>query len=304
MGQAGTVGVAAAMNVDTGRRLRVVLLSCDGPYQRDLAVRLHRAQELVGIVKVIDPATRGNLATRLRRIANPARLSRQLLARLDQRRSMRAARPLFDQLFCIDGRAPEDPPGVTVLQVPNVNAAAAVDFVRSCRPDIVCVNGTNLLRDPMLALAPEIPHGIINLHTGLSPYTRGGNCNLYALLEGHPEWVGVTIHHIDAGIDSGDLIRTAQVVMEPDDLFDHIDIRTFRLGNDLLVQAIAEVSQGTAARVRQWQEGRLYLRRTGFVYEPWHWYRVNKMLKKGLVRDYHRNRSTIDTSVRLVGDSR
>ena len=152
----------------------------------------------------------------------------------------------------------------------------------------------------MLDLLPEIRYGIINLHTGLSPYTRGGNCNLFALLEGHPEWVGVTIHHIDAGIDSGDLIRTAQTPMQTDDLYDHIDLRTFRLGNDLLVESLTTVAAGTAPRVKQWMAGRLYLKRTGFVYEPWHWHQVNKLLMGGLLRRYLADPNQYDREVTLV----
>jgi methionyl-tRNA formyltransferase len=193
---------------------------------------------------------------------------------------------------------------VPIVTVPNVNETEAVAFVNRLKPDIVCVNGTNLLRQPMLDLAANIPFGIINLHTGLSPYSRGGNCNLFALLEGHPEWVGVTVHYIDPGIDSGDLIRTAQVPMDPDDTYDHIDARTFHLGIDLLVQAVSDVATRSAARVPQWEAGKLFLRRTGYIYEPWHWYQVNRCLKSGLVKRYLDNRLELNQGVRLIGGGR
>lgn len=283
------------------KNIRVLLLCCDGLFQRDLARALHERYHLTGIVKLVDPAVRGSLMQRFRRYLNPIRAIRHVLARAHQRGAHRAAFPLLAELFYRDGESPAYPTGVPALEVANINDAAAVDFVREHSPDIVCVNGTNLLRKPMLDLAAGIPHGIINLHTGLSPYTRGGNCNLYALRDGHPEWVGVTVHYIDPGIDSGELIRTAQVPMHADDLFDHIDVRTFRLGNDLLVDSVAEVVGGRAMRIRQWEPGKLYLKRTGYVYEPWHWYQVNRMLRGGLVRRYLAHRAEADAAIRLVG---
>lgn len=283
------------------KTIRVVLLCCDGPFQRDLARGLHERYQLAGIVKLIDPAVRGSLTQRLKRYLNPLRAVRHLVARAHQQSSKRAAVPLVTELFYRNGEPPSYPADVPALDVTNINDSAAVEFVRQFKPDIVCVNGTNLLRKPMLDLAAGIPHGIINLHTGLSPYTRGGNCNLYALRDGHPEWVGVTVHYIDPGIDSGELIRTAQVPMDANDLFDHIDARTFRLGNDLLVDSVAEVVGGRAARIKQWEAGKLYLKRTGYVYEPWHWFQVNRKLRRGLVRRYLANRSELDGQVRLVG---
>lgn len=267
-------------------RPRTLLLCGDGVYQRDLATCLSQRHNLVGILRVQLRGGRESLLQRARRLLRPSRLLRQSIARVSMHASRVRARSLFETLFCRDGRFPTYPEHVPATTVGDVNSPEAVTFVRNYAPDIIAVNGTNLLRKPMLDLLPEIRHGIINLHTGLSPYTRGGNCNLYALLEGHPEWVGATIHHIDAGIDSGDLIRTAQIPMQPDDLYEHIDIRTFRLGNDLLVDSLDAVAEGSAPRVRQWMPGRLYLKRTGFVYEPWHWYQVNQMLKGGLLRRY------------------
>lgn len=284
----------------SGERLKTLLLCGDGLYQRDLAARLAERHDLIGIVRVQPDAVQESLIRRIRRLSVPTRFVRQLIARNSMRWSRTRARPLFESLFCPSGRQPAYPEHIPAVTVRDVNCTEAVSFVRRYSPDIVAVNGTNLLRKPMLDLLPEIRHGIINLHTGLSPYARGGNCNLYALLEGHPEWVGVTIHHIDAGIDSGDLIRTAQVPMQVDDLYDHIDLRTFRLGNDLLVDTLASVADGTSPRVSQWMPGRLYLKRTGFVYEPWHWYQVNRMLQRGLVRRYLSHSDASDREVRLV----
>ena len=50
--------------------------------------------------------------------------------------------------------------------------------------------------------------------------------------------------------------------------FEIIDGKTFRLGNECMVAAVRQLHDGKAERVPQWTEGKLFLRRTGYVYDP------------------------------------
>ncbi len=263
--------------------------------------QLHENYNVTGIVIWQQTNPKGPLKVRLQRYLHPGSLIRYLVARIDIACEKQTTNAVISELFHEIDFPYSFPSAIDCLVVEDINDIEAVEFVTRHAPNIVCVNGTNLLREPMLALVSSIPLGIINLHTGLSPYTRGGNCNLFALLENHPEWVGVTVHHIDRGIDSGDLILTAQVPMEPEDNYDIIDAKTFYLGVDLMVSAVRQLAQGRATRVPQWQKGKLYLRRTGYIYEPFQRYRVNRMLSRGLVKDYLARKSEQDSQVRLVG---
>ena len=285
-------------------RLRVVILCCDGLYQRHLMQRAAEEFALAGVVIQSSPARQDNLWRRMQRYRNPRVLLRHLLSRALLWRYERRARPLVERLFYRDGEPPALPQGVPCHVTPEINSRETADFIRERAPDIVLVNGTNLLREPILSLLPEIRIGIINLHTGLSPYSRGGNCNLYMLLEGHPELVGVTVHHIDRGIDSGDIILTTRVPMEHGDTLEMIDARSFHLGIEMLVRAAHQLQSGRAARVPQWEQGKLFLRRTGYVYEPYHRLLVNRALGRGLVRDYLAQRQSRDAGIRLVQEQR
>ena len=274
---------------------------CEGLYQRYLVSRLGAEFQLVGIVSYEPRSGRGSLVSRLRRYANPTAAFRHLRARISMRGFAAKSRPLVESLFFTGGRAPCVPGDVPLVRVENINAKEAVELVQRLAPDIVCVNGTNLLREPMLALIPRIPHGIINLHTGLSPYSRGGNCDLFMLLEGRPEMVGITIHHIDKGIDSGDIIITARPELAEGDNFEMIEARSFRLGIDMMLVAVRQLMEDRAERVRQWELGKLFLRRTGYVYEPYHRVRVNGLLDRGLIAEYLTRREERDRAIRLVG---
>lgn len=49
-----------------------------------------------------------------------------------------------------------------------------------------------------------LPKKIINLHISLLPWNKGADPNLWSFLENTPK--GVSIHHIDEGIDTGDIL--------------------------------------------------------------------------------------------------
>jgi len=55
----------------------------------------------------------------------------------------------------------------------------------------------------------------VNLHPALLPFNRGNCPNVWPLIDGTP--AGVTLHHIDAGIDTGDIIYQEEVSVLPSD---------------------------------------------------------------------------------------
>lgn len=289
------------MSAESG--VRVMLFAVDGPYQRYLAMLLDREFDLCGIVVRYRPDKQHTVGSRVRRqICHPLEFYRHLTARVRLPRYARRARSTYQVSLSDElGYPPRFPDCRPRLDVPDINAAEVSEFVRRHRPDVICVNGTNLIREPLLSEGADLPLGLINLHSGLSPYTRGGNCNLFALADGRPEWVGMTVHHVDPGIDSGDLILTARPEMFATDNYEDIEIRSFGLGIRMVVDAVRRLTMGTADRVPQWQSGRLYLARTGFVYSPWRRLQVNRLLDRGLIRDYLAEKAERHASIRLVG---
>lgn len=59
----------------------------------------------------------------------------------------------------------------------------------------------------------EIPsEGCLNLHPSYLPYNRGANPNVWSIVEGTP--AGVTLHWMDASIDTGDIIARRKVEVD------------------------------------------------------------------------------------------
>ena len=289
-----------SLNSDGIKKLsvRAVVFCCDGSFQRQLISQVERHMALVGVVVQNEKATPpGARFGRLRRLIHPVRLLRHLLGRWAIHAEKAQAQDLLEQI--------EETSDLTRLQCPvhvveNINDPATVALLDELRPDVVLVNGTRLIRPPLLNRADALRLGMINLHTGLSPYSRGGNCNLHMLREGRPELVGATVHHIDPGIDSGDLILTGRPELKESDSFERIETKVFLLGIDLLIRAVDLLERGRAPRVPQWTDGKLFLRRTGYVYEPWQRFEVRELLRRGLVRNYLANRATRDANIRIV----
>jgi methionyl-tRNA formyltransferase len=75
------------------------------------------------------------------------------------------------------------------------------DALRAAAPDLgLLAWWPHIVREPQLSL-PKL--GWLNFHPSLLPYNRGKHYNFWAIVEEAP--FGVTIHWIDAGVDSGDI---------------------------------------------------------------------------------------------------
>ena len=101
-------------------------------------------------------------------------------------------------------------PDAMKINVPDINSKETALFTRELKPDLIVVSGTALIKEPLLSL--PVSTGIINLHTGLSPYVKGGpNCTNWCIANNTFQWVGNTIMWLNAGIDSGNIITTETV---------------------------------------------------------------------------------------------
>ena len=106
-----------------------------------------------------------------------------------------------------------DPTPMTdARQVESVNSQETAQLLRELAPAVVVVHGTRIISRATLA---EIDCPIVNLHAGITPRYRGVHGGYWALADGRPDLVGSTVHLVDAGIDTGDVL--AQVTFDTTD---------------------------------------------------------------------------------------
>ena len=180
---------------------KIVMWCGDAPNQRALANKIAQRFDLCGIV--IDKKKNLKKPPLWKRI--PVALQDRIFFR-----KINGAWAFLQHEY--EKQFPQWPP-VTNMTVDSINSDEAFDFTKQLAPDLILVSGTSLVKKKMLSLDPSI--GIINLHTGLSPYIKGGpNCTNWCISTGQFEKIGNTIMWINEGIDSGNIITTERTLLK------------------------------------------------------------------------------------------
>jgi methionyl-tRNA formyltransferase len=143
-----------------------------------------------------------------------------------------------------------DFPDTQILKVENINAESAYNFTSEIGPDLILVSGTRLIKDRMLSIGPKI--GILNLHTGISPYVKGGpNCTNWCIANGQFHLIGNTVMCIDSGIDSGNLVATEFTEFNGSENLTGIHIKVMEHAHNLYLRSIGKVLKGEYSTVKQ-----------------------------------------------------
>jgi len=124
-----------------------------------------------------------------------------------------------------------------------------IDWVKSRLPElIVLAFVTEIIPEAMI----DIPkYKAINYHPSLLPKYRGGSAIHWAIINGETE-TGVTIHYIDAWIDTGDIILQERVPIYPQDTVASLYFeRLYPIGVRMIVEAVRMIGEGKAPRIKQ-----------------------------------------------------
>ena len=102
-------------------------------------------------------------------------------------------------------------PGCDVLRVESINDPSVIDLLQQTKPELVVVLGTSILKEPVLAAAPCF----VNLHAGITPMYRGAHGQFWAVHNRDFDNVGVTLHFVDKGIDTGAIVKQGRFAFDP-----------------------------------------------------------------------------------------
>lgn len=137
--------------------------------------------------------------------------------------------------------------GFPVARCRNQNTPKAVAQLREWSPDLAIFTGGDILRQPLL----DVPRlGVMNSHLGMLPQVRGMSTPEWSLLKGIP--IGVTIHYIDAGVDTGPILAG----FELSDLADCSSLNDLRnrliaFGIEKVGEVVAGLDRGTISAQSQ-----------------------------------------------------
>ncbi|HIE56434.1 MAG TPA: formyl transferase, partial [Chromatiaceae bacterium] len=168
-----------------------------------------------------------------------------------------------------------------IREVSHINDPAVMKLTDELQPDVICVFGTSLIRGELLKKGRL---GILNLHGGLSPEYRGADCTFWALYNGEPEKVGCTLHFIDPGIDTGNLVAHISPEVRSGDSELVLFWRAVRDSAEVYVAALDRLEKGQLLGQNQPHKGRLYqVKDRGLRHEK----RLDKLLANGMLQEIH-----------------
>ena len=122
----------------------------------------------------------------------------------------------------------------------NINSP---EFLRHCNDlniDLIAsVSPTQIFKERIINL-PK--HGCINIHTAKLPKYRGLYPTYWAMACGE-KTIGVSIHYIEKGIDTGKILLQEEIEIPQNTTLDHMLTVTKQKGAELTVQAIKQIAE-------------------------------------------------------------
>ena len=157
---------------------------------------------------------------------------------------------------------------IPVFQPVKMRDGEAMGYIRDLDPALIVVAAYGrILPDDIL----DYPaHGCINVHSSLLPRYRGAAPINWAILNGD-RTTGVTIMHMAAELDAGDIILQGETDIGPDETAPELFDRLAALGGALLVEAVGQIERGEAARTPQTASEVTYAPMLGRELSPMDW---------------------------------
>jgi Methionyl-tRNA formyltransferase len=131
-------------------------------------------------------------------------------------------------------------PDEKIISIKSVNDAECMAALQKMNPDVVVVIGTRIISKQILSC---IPAKFINIHAGITPQYRNVHGAYWALVNDDEENCGVTVHLVDAGIDTGSIIYQSKISITPEDNFVTYPLLQLAEGIACLKMALQDIAQ-------------------------------------------------------------
>lgn len=123
----------------------------------------------------------------------------------------------------------------------NINQAKSINTLKSWKPDlVVSVSFDQILKKEIISIAKI---ATLNLHPGLLPRYKGLWPEFWKL-HNREKFAGVTIHHINEKIDSGNIIAQIKFPIKKHDTKFSLALRSAQHGSNLLIKTLLKLQHG------------------------------------------------------------
>lgn len=137
--------------------------------------------------------------------------------------------------------------GAEILDADALRSSEGLKRIAAAQPDIgFSIMFGYLLRQDLLSL---LSRGCLNLHPAFLPFNRGAHPNVWSIVDRTP--AGVTLHYIDEGVDTGDIVCQKEVSIISTDTGESLYHKLERAGLELLQESWPAIQSGQIKRTRQ-----------------------------------------------------
>ncbi len=158
------------------------------------------------------------------------------------------------------------------MPVESINSDEVIAFLQETEPDAVVVNGTRIIAAKVL---DAIDAPFINTHAGITPKYRGVHGGYWALANDDAGHCGVTVHLVDTGVDTGEILYQDRVEPKEEDSFNTYPLLQLVQAIPLMKRALKDVQNGQIRPVKVDLPSKLW-------YHPTLWEYIVHYLRSGV----------------------
>ncbi len=154
-------------------------------------------------------------------------------------------------------------PDEVLIDVPYVNSNECLKVLKKTDPDIIIVNGTDIISKRILN---GVDATFVNTHVGITPKYRGVHGGYWALASDDAANCGVTVHLVDAGIDTGGILYQSIIKPTRKDNFITYPYMQFSEGIQLMKKSLRDIKKNTVSPKKGGAESKLWYHPTIWTY--------------------------------------
>lgn len=137
---------------------------------------------------------------------------------------------------------------IPVYQPTTFKDGKALEIINSYNPDVIVVAAYGKILPKSVLVAPK--YGCVNIHGSLLPKYRGAAPIQQSVLNGD-KITGVTTMLMDVGLDTGDILMTAQTEIGENETSGELFDRLAILGGDLILDTLSALENNTVTPQKQ-----------------------------------------------------
>ncbi len=162
----------------------------------------------------------------------------------------------------------------------ELNSPHTIIKIDKTNPGFIAVFGAGILREPFLK---KFSNRLFNLHIGDPEIYRGSSCSFWPIYQGKLQHMSATIHRIDQGVDTGDILSKQTITMSKEDNEQTLLLKSLKLGTKLMTKTIKNWQIGTLQSIPQKRSGKLY-KKADFT--PKAVLKVKQMVESGRLKNF------------------